>query len=322
MTGLLFLIGQSVFAFSDTKGDPNADQIDSLQKQGILSGGSGHFRPNAKLTYAEGISMLVKGFDLKDDNVYIKEPKASDYYTKIKDNAWYAPAFIIAHADGLDVPKDVDPSAIMTREQFAHHLFKSIIYKRDIAFIELYMTFDDEAKVTPAYMDSIQKLLIGKIAALDGSNRFNPGSPITRSTAAGWLYNGIQFAKAHDEANNGGEKPGEAYDMKLTVTPVNAKVNEVTVTATVPHPGYGIRIASIAFDGSKAFVNVEIVQPDPDRMYPQVITDVTAVTYVSSAYQPELAYPVNGGSSSSSAGTAASSADASQPVQSTSAAAR
>jgi|GEM_PF-158704 len=296
MTSLLLLIGQSVFAFSDTQSDVNADKISSLHKQGILSGSGGKFRPNDKLTNAEGISLLVKAFELKDTNVYIKKPEASDFYTNIPNNAWYAQSFVIAHAVGLDIPKDVNPAAALTREQFAHYLLQSILHNRDIAFIEMFVLINDGDAIKPAYMDSVQKLLISQIVKLDDQQNFHPKQTISRSVAAGWLYDGIAFAKAHDDNNSGGDDSTNVYDTQLSVTPVNKSVNEVTVTATVPHTGYGLRIASIQFDDSKAIINVEIVQPDPDRMYAQVITDLKAVTYVSSSYTPELVI-VNEGSS-------------------------
>jgi len=301
-TCLLVLLGQSVYAFSDTKGDPNESQIASLQKQGVLSGSGGKFNPKSKLSNAEGIALLVKGFKLKDDRVYIKEPKASDYFTKIKDNAWYAPSFIIANAEGLDLPKDIDPAAAMTREQFAHYLFQAMTANRSLAIIELAILFDDEDQVAPAYKGSVQKLLVTKIATLDKS-RFNPKQPITRGAAAGWLYNGIQFVQDRDDSESGG---GSAYDMKLAVHAVNHSVNEVSVTATLPHPGYGLRIGSITFRGDTAFISVEITQPDPDRMYPQVLTDATVVTYVSADYKPVLD-DANVSVSSSAAGSSASS---------------
>ncbi|PWW06111.1 S-layer family protein [Paenibacillus cellulosilyticus] len=306
MTSLLLLIGQSVFAFSDTQSDVNADKIASLQKQGILSGGGGKFRPNDKITYAEGISMLVKGFELKDTNVYIKKPEASDYYTHVKNDAWYAPAFIIAHAAGLEVPRDVNPAAAMTREQFAHHLFKSIIRDRDIAFIELFVQINDGDDINPTYMDSVQKLIISQVVKLDDKQSFHPTNKLTRSEAASWLYDGLAFAKAHDADNTGSTEPTDAYNLQLSVNPVNKSVNEVTVTATVPHPGYGIRIASIQFEGSKARINVEIVQPDPDRMYAQVITELKAVTYVDASYEPQIVLTSDSSTSSSGGGTTGS----------------
>jgi hypothetical protein len=207
----------------------------------------------------------------------------------------------------------------MTREQFAHHLFKSIIRDRDIAFIELFVLINDGDDINPTYMDSVQKLLISQIVKLDDEQKFHPTDKITRSEAAGWLYDGLAFAKAHDTANSGSTDPTDAYNMQLSVKPVNKLVNEVTVTATVPHPGYGMRIASIQFEGSKALINVEIIQPDPDRMYAQVITDLSAVTYVDAKYEPELvltgdSITSSGGGMTGSAGSAGSAEPAAVPL--------
>ncbi|SFD60257.1 S-layer homology domain-containing protein [Paenibacillus catalpae] len=290
---LVFTLGQTVFAFNDTSKDPNKSKIESLEKQGIIKGEKGgKFNSNGKLTYAAGISMLVKAFDLNIDNIrFIKEPKVTDYYPNLKDNAWYADAFIIAQLNGLEVPKNVKANDEMTREQFAHHLFKSIMKQGDFAFIELYMTINDEKDVNKDYMDSIQKLLISKIATLDKKNNFYPKQKITRSVAAGWLYDGLEFVK---ETPTIPEVPAEPapqpiQGLKLTVTSVDKNINKVTVTGQAPHPGYGLRVASISFVDGQAIIKVETVQPDPDKMYPQVITEVSATTYVDAAYKPVLA---------------------------------
>jgi hypothetical protein len=205
----------------------------------------------------------------------------------------------------------------MTREQFAHHLFKSIIRDRDIAFIELFVLINDGDDINPTYMDSVQKLIISQIVKLDDKQKFHPTDKITRSEAAGWLYDGLAFAKAHDAANSGSTDPTHVYNMQLSVKPVNKQINEVTVTATVPHPGYGMRIAAIQFEGSKALINVEIVEPDPDRMYAQVITDLTAVTYVDAKYEPELVLAgttSSGGGMTGSTGSTGSAEPAAVPL--------
>ena len=90
---------QSVWAFSDTKGHANEAKISELQKLGILSGDpkANTFDPNGKLTYAAGISMIVNGLGLNLDGInFIKEPKVTDSFPNMKDDAWYANAFIIA----------------------------------------------------------------------------------------------------------------------------------------------------------------------------------------------------------------------------------
>ena len=300
---MLFTLGQTVWAFKDVKNDANEQKIAELKKLGILSDDKNDkFNPKNKLTYAEGVTLIVKGLKLNIDNIrFIKEPKASDYFTNLKDDAWYSQAFIIASLNGLEIPKTVKASDIMTREQFAHHLFKAMLTKGDYAFIEIFMMLEDEADVNKDYMDSIQKLLISKIITLDSSNKFYPKKAITRSEAAGWLYDAIKFVKETTPIPNLPEQP--ALDLKLSVTAVNSDINKVTVSAQAPHPGYGLRIASIGFEGNEAIIYVETVLPDPDKMYPQVITDVQVSTYVDAKLKPVL--PVSAQSSESSTGSAA-----------------
>lgn len=299
---MLFSLGQTVWAFKDVKNDPNEKKIEELQKLGILSGDKhDKFNPNGKLTYAQGVSLIVKGLDINIDHIrFIKAPKASDYFTNLKDDAWYSDAFIIANLNGLEIPKTVKANDIMTREQFAHHLFKAMMTKGDYAFIEIFMLLEDESDVNKDYMDSIQKLIISKIVTLDKSNKFYPKKAITRSEAAGWLYGAMQFVKETTPIPDLPEQP--VLNPTISVTAVNAEINKVTVTAQVPHPGYGIRIASIGFEGDKAVIYLETILPDPDKMYPQVITDVSVSTYVDAKLKPVL--PQAADSSQASTGSA------------------
>jgi hypothetical protein len=300
---MLFTLGQTVWAFNDIKDEANEQKIAELKERGILKGDKhDKFKPKDKLTYAEGVTLLVKGFDLNIDHIrFVKEPKATDYFPNLKDDAWYSQAFIIASLNGLDIPKDVKANDTMTREQFAHHLFKAVQQKGDYAFIEMYMLIEDEADVDKAYMDSIQKLLVSKIATLDSENKFYPKKAITRGDAAGWLYDAIKFVKETTPIPPQPELP--TFELKLSVTSVNAEVNKVTVSTQVPHPGYGIRISSIQFEGEQAVIHVETVLPDPDKMYPQVITDVQVSTYVDAAFKPVL--PAAGGGNDSVSSSAA-----------------
>lgn len=302
---LIFSLGQTVWAFSDTKGDPNEKKIEALQQQGIIKGNNnGKFNAKGKLTYAAGISMIVKGFDLNIDHIrFVKEPKVTDHFKNLKDDAWYSQAFINAQYNDIDIPVTVKADDEMTREQFAHHLFKAVSKKGDFAFIELFLLLNDEADVNSDYMDSVQKILISKIASLDTKNNFYPKAAITRGDTAAWLHDGIQFVKDTPPIV---ETTQPNLDLTLAVAPVNAEVNKVTISGQVPHPGYGFHIASISFEGDQAIINIETSSPDPDKMYPQVITDVSAVTYVDAKFKPVLASSgdaISSGTSSSVAGS-------------------
>jgi hypothetical protein len=283
---LSLIAGSSVFAFQDLNNNPDKSKIQSLQDRGIIAGYNSNFNPDAKLSYAEGFQLIVKALDLNIDHIrFIKMPLASDYYTHVSDEAWYAHAFLMAQFH-LEPPADIKPNDAMSREVFAHYLFKGMMTKGEFAFIEIYAVIDDENLVTPDYMDAIQKLLITKVTQLDGDNNFRPTVAITRGEAAIMVYNGLEFL-----AN---VKPITPIvvdkDVTIDISKVNEEVNKITVSwGEKPNPGYRIRIDRVEFtqDGT-AYIIYSTSFPDPDLSYPQVITEPTAVTYVASQYKPEL----------------------------------
>ena len=92
--------------FTDIDNVAAKDKIISLQEKGFVNGiGNGLFAPDSKLTAAEGIQLIVNSLDLNLDLVsFFKEPKATDYFKKADDSAWYADALIIAAVNGVDLP--------------------------------------------------------------------------------------------------------------------------------------------------------------------------------------------------------------------------
>jgi hypothetical protein len=285
------LFGNAALAFDDLQGEPNGQKIAELEKQGIVSGiGDRLFHPREKMTYAQAVQMLVKGFRLNIDNLkFIKEPKASDYFTRVPDDAWFARAFIIAHLNGLPIPKDVDPQANITKEEYADLLFHAIKKKGDFAIIEIWINIADEADVSKDKMNSIQALLILKIAALDDKQRFHPKDAIRRGEAAEMLYNALEFVKKHVKPN-----PPSDGEVALTIDKVNDEVNKVTLSwGEKPNSCYRIAITNIEFvSDSEAIVYYALNYPTEGMMCGQVITHPQAVTYIASQYQV-LIRPVN-----------------------------
>jgi hypothetical protein len=286
---LMFAVAGQAWAFSDTKSSKNEAKINALQEAGVLTGvGNDKFNPSGNLTYASGVSMLVKGLDVSLARFhFIKAPQASDYYTNVKDGAWYSDAFIIAQVNGLEIPKDVKPEQTMTREQFAHHLFRAVEANNQHVYPMIFTEIKDAKDINKAYEDSIQKLLASKIITLDGNQQFHPKAVITRGEAAGWLYDAREFVKSTAETPQQ-QQQNPLMDLKLESKAVSDTINQITVSAQAPHPGYGIRISTIQFNGKEAVIYTEPILPDPDKMYAQVITTVTDVTYIASEYKATL----------------------------------
>lgn len=285
---LLLSIQSNVWAFSDIQGDDAEADIVALRDAGIVSGINPEtFAPKGKVTFAQGVQLIVKGFDLNIDHIrFIKEPKASDYFSRIPNDSWYAQAFIIAQLNGLTLAKDVDPTQVMTREQFAKLLYEGMTRKGDFPLISIWMIVQDEKDVSEGYMTAIQNLLIMKVAKLDNNN-FYPKREITRGESVQMLHRAIQFVKEHKPMN---PIPPEDSSVTMQTTKVTEDVNQVTVSwGSKPNPGYGISITRIEFqDNGEAWVFYTTHLPDPNKMYPQVIVEPKADTFLASTYNSVL----------------------------------
>lgn len=281
------VFGSSASAFNDIKGDKEQQAIERLEQRGFIKGDlSGRFHPFEKVNGAAAVTLIVNALDLNLDNIdYVKEPQASDYFTHVKDNVWYSQAFVIAAVNELDIPKDIKPSSPVTKEQFTHWLFKALNTKGEFAWTLQYTEIADNDQINPSYANSIQTLLNGKIISLDKDQKFNPTQSITRSEAVGMVYRTLEFIENTQVVE---PEPVNLYDPSLNTDAVSKEITKVTISGTAPHPGYALEIASVEYNEGTAVVNYRVLPPDPDMVYPQVLTEVNAVTYIPAGYKAEL----------------------------------
>lgn len=270
------LLASSVSAFSDVQGQ-DAKITEALQQKGIIQGiTKDHFVPLGKLTGAQGIHMIVKALELK--------PKAGGSLQPSGHTEWYASSLRIAEDNGIKLPKDFAPNAELSREAFADLLMQAINVTGNYPTIKMYIEVADADQMNPDYANSIQTLLLMKIASLDEQGEFHPKQGITRIEAARLVHNAADFVNKYKEAEQ------DVQDqVSFEVEKVNEQINKVVLTrAQQPNPGYGIRVAKVEFTGKTATVYYELLSPEPDKDYIQVITDTKAETYVSSEYQVEI----------------------------------
>jgi hypothetical protein len=282
---LMLVFGSTASAFSDLPKGTDRDKITSLQQRGIISGYGDEFKGEKTLTNAEAIHLIVKSTNLSlAAYSFFKAPLASDSFDRVSNDAWYADSFIIAAVNGLGLPRDFDPAAVMTREAYAHYLLTALQLQGDYAFTEMYFAIKDEADVTPDYMGSLQNLLNGKIITLPEDRAFHPKDAITRQEAAVWAHNIVQLIESHSAPAPGdGVSVGE---VSVSVDAVNDDINKVTLSrGEMPHSGYGIAITGITFKDKTAEIHYKLLEPKEGEMYLQVITTPTADTYVSSGYK-------------------------------------
>jgi hypothetical protein len=135
-------------------------------------------------------------------------------------------------------------------------------------------------------MDSIQKLLIAKVVSLDGKQKFYPSRLITYAEANAMIKRTVKYIKDAPPAVS--PDASVLSNAKISIEQESDSVKRVTLTVTAPHPGYGLEITSIEFVKGEAKIQYRAVQPDPDKMYIQMIAELKAVTYIPSNYKAVL----------------------------------
>ncbi|MCY9661701.1 S-layer homology domain-containing protein [Paenibacillus chondroitinus] len=199
----LTLVGQSFAAapsFTDLDKVAAKDKIMSLQQSGIVSGITPElFAPQAAMSEAQGVQLLVNAFKLNLDLVkFVKEPKATDYFVKATNDSWYANALITAAVNNVELPKDLDPNATLTREQFTHQLIRAMETYGKLPLINpVVVDIKDNDQITVEYSGSIQRAINYGVIKLSADGTMNPKAEITRADAAEEIFNAIEYLKAH-----------------------------------------------------------------------------------------------------------------------------
>jgi hypothetical protein len=113
--------------FLDIANHEYEEDINRMYEEGYVQGvGHRQYNPDALLTNAQAVQLAVNVFDLNLDRFnFIKEPLATDYFIEADNEAWYAPAFIIAGANTIKVERTLVPAEPVTRQNF-YHLFKLV----------------------------------------------------------------------------------------------------------------------------------------------------------------------------------------------------
>lgn len=187
--------------FNDIGGSSAQTQIEALREQGIVQGVTkDEFQPSASLTGAQGIPLIVRSMQLSLAAIDFSEaPTAEGYFSKVSNEAWYADDFVIAKANGLDIPADIDPKQPLTREQFAYLLVQGLEKTGQYPLVKMYININDEADLTTAYQGAIQRALLYKLTSLDADGNFKPKATVTREEAAAMVYEAVKFVEAHKD---------------------------------------------------------------------------------------------------------------------------
>lgn len=186
--------------FTDLTGISAKNKILALQEKGYVKGvGRGLFAPNRTVSAAEGIQMIVTSLKLNIDDIrFIKEPLATDYFKKADNGAWYANAFIIASVKGFELPADLDPNQVWTREEFTYYLIRAMEIHGNLPMIKLIpIDIADEDRIAVDYSGAVQRALVYNVVTLDAQGKFAPQRKITRAEAAEQIYNALEYLNNH-----------------------------------------------------------------------------------------------------------------------------
>lgn len=288
----LLLLSMTAFAFNDVSKEDGRDAILELYNKGIINGVSKtSFAPQRSLSYAEAVTLYVKAFDLGLDQLkFIKAPVASDSYNKIQNDAWYANAFVVAYYNGVVLPRDVDPMAAMSKEEFAYYIAQILNAKLELVSIMMMHNYADMDKVKEEYRASINDLMSWKIVTLNKDNQFQPKKAISRAEAAVMLYNTLNgFGDQLKENIVFKPKPPvHQEDVQVYTEKVNDEVNKVTIDwGEKGSTGYSVTIDRIEFNSNIATIYYSLHYPDPKKFYATVITYPKASTFVPVGYKIE-----------------------------------
>lgn len=298
--------GASAFAFSDLKGDPAEAKINALHNEGMINGISkDKFAPKSKMSFAEGIQLIVNGLKLSPKPAAgSSSTEVSDYFDKVNDKAWYASAFLTAKQNGLTLERTVNPNERITRAQFAHLLTQALQSKGEFPVTLMYVNISDGGKLSNEVISSLQLLLNTRIVTLEKDGKFRPNDLITRSEAAAMVYDAAEFAKRVIPSNGNGNVTAPTYETEITLSKAGEGVNKATLTVNnLPNPGYGLVIERIEFSKDKtAVIYFNVTAPEPGTMHAQVITKASTVTYLPEGYKA-IAKPVSGSASYSNSTT-------------------
>ncbi|NGZ76488.1 S-layer homology domain-containing protein [Saccharibacillus alkalitolerans] len=197
-------IGVSAFAaaptpFNDLNNVDGREKIRSLQEQGIIKGVSANaFAPKASVTQAQALQFISNGLGLAalEHPDVDKSKTAHDLFPAVKNDAWYAAAFLDAAASGVSIPKTVDPSAKITREAYVDYLMDALKTAGGLPMINILIPeIADQEQFDIETLGSTQLAIALEIVQLDADKKFRPQDEISRAEAAVMLYNAIDYMK-------------------------------------------------------------------------------------------------------------------------------
>ncbi|MEJ8303028.1 S-layer homology domain-containing protein [Saccharibacillus sacchari] len=267
--------GTPTYAFSDISDANQAAIVQSLQDKGLIQGVSADkFAPNAKLTNAQAVQLIVDAISLDSAK---KKSDAPGWFAAVPRSAWYADALKTALERGVVIDGTWDANGNPTRQQFAKLLYLGLLQKGNYAKVSKYTSIADAKQIAAKNRVAVEYLLMTKIASLDKSKNFRPTTAITRMEAAEMIFYAERMVNK-SYASSG------AATVTYKVENVDPNFNKVTLTRTnLPGAGYGLKIQSVQFVSDTEAV-ITYVPTDPPATSSGTTYPASATAYVPVIY--------------------------------------
>ena len=72
--------------------------------------------------------------------------------------------------------------------------------------------------------------------------------------------------------------------MAISITTEADGRVKATLKVALPNPGYELHIREVTYTNGRAVIRYAVSSPQPGSLYPQVITEAEAFTYLTGAY--------------------------------------
>ena len=173
--------------FADIENHWGKNYILSLVKKNVISGYTdGTFRPDALVTRAEFIKMLIGAFDIQGSS--------DRTFGDVSENDWYYDYIQKAVGAGIingSSDGNVYPSNDISREDAAVMMYRHI--KAEIKFPNKTFSFKDEEQISDYCIEAVNDMAYAGIISGKGSNKFCPKDGLTRAEAATLISNTMDY---------------------------------------------------------------------------------------------------------------------------------
>lgn len=178
--------------FVDTRGHWAESEIEIACKQGLMEGagvnesGIRIFSPEQTADRFQLATVLERAFDLDYGNMrFIKQPKASDYYYDLEEEAWYSEAVLICAINHIFAPMDrFEGEKELTRIEAARSIYNAFQSKGiTVPTIMMMPLYDDTGALSQDETNAM--VFVSNTGIMKGNdNHFRPYDAIKRAELA------------------------------------------------------------------------------------------------------------------------------------------